>query len=268
LLWQSRPTAAHRQAALDLIQEGLTQAHASLDRRAIKEAHSAAGAYYNNDPDVASHLKHAQAVRDLDPTAFEILEAAVRVGDRALFDHVFNEGLAAAEATRRTSLLSLYGKAEAMISLANMDFATSRNLIERSFELCPTDVNLAQTYFTQLAWLAYETGDLSRARDLLAAGVERNPGILAYRAALAVILARLGRSDEAQQLLRDYLAEGVESLPHDIVYQLCLAMAVEASALLNEPHWAGELYDALAPFSGQLIVNIQCAHCHGARRKA
>jgi class 3 adenylate cyclase/tetratricopeptide (TPR) repeat protein len=72
-----------------------------------------------------------------------------------------------------------------------------------------------------------------------------------WRAAAALALIESGREDEARELA---LAEDFQSVPRDFVWSVAMFLWADACSRLRVPDRAGELYELLAPFSGQLVV--------------
>lgn len=87
---------------------------------------------------------------------------------------------------------------------------------------------------------------------------ELNPGLPAFRAGHAFILAEMGRLDEAVATLRPVAADGLASIPNDQTISVTLAMFAEAAARTGNVELASELYQALDPFRGRLasVVGI------------
>ncbi len=80
-----------------------------------------------------------------------------------------------------------------------------------------------------------------------------------WRAGAALALIEAGREDEARELA---LAEDFQSVPWDLVWSTAMLLWADACSRLRVPDRAGELYELLAPFSGQLVV--AAAHVSGS----
>ena len=70
-----------------------------------------------------------------------------------------------------------------------------------------------------------------------------------WRAAAALALIEAGREDEARELA---LAEDFQNVPWDMVWSMAMLLWADACSRLRILDRAGELYELLAPFSGQL----------------
>ncbi len=80
----------------------------------------------------------------------------------------------------------------------------------------------------------------------LADGQDNRSG---WRAAAALALIEAGREDQARELA---LAEDFQNVPWDMVWSTAMLLWVDACSRLRVLDRAGELYQLLAPFSGQL----------------
>ncbi len=81
----------------------------------------------------------------------------------------------------------------------------------------------------------------------------------AWRAGAAFALIEAGREDEARELA---LAEDFQSVPWDLSWSAAMLLWADVCSRLRVPDRAGELYELLAPFSGQLMV--AAAHVVGS----
>jgi AAA ATPase domain len=89
---------------------------------------------------------------------------------------------------------------------------------------------------------------------------DRRPAIRRWRCALALLLAELGRVDEARKEL-DQLAEGdFESLQRDASWLLAMSVLAELCTLLGDRPRARRLYELLAPYEGRNVIAIGAAY--------
>jgi class 3 adenylate cyclase len=72
-----------------------------------------------------------------------------------------------------------------------------------------------------------------------------------WRAAAALALIEAGREEEARELA---LAEDFHSVPLDVLWSTAMLIWADACSRLRLPDRAGELYELLAPFSGELLA--------------
>jgi hypothetical protein len=86
-----------------------------------------------------------------------------------------------------------------------------------------------------------------------------------WRAAAALLHAQHPADRaRARTMLDEVMAQGVEGIPVDVGRSAVLPLVAESIALLEEPCWAGELYEALVPYEGQILVVATPSHAHGA----
>jgi class 3 adenylate cyclase len=108
------------------------------------------------------------------------------------------------------------------------------------------------TFGAQLLYVRYfqgRAGELVEQTVQLASEEDSLPG---WRAGAALALLESGREDEARQLA---LAEDLQSVPWDQVWSLAMIGWVEACSRLGVLDRTGELYELLAPFSGQMAAS-------------
>ncbi|MDX6719729.1 MAG: eukaryotic-like serine/threonine-protein kinase, partial [Solirubrobacteraceae bacterium] len=95
---------------------------------------------------------------------------------------------------------------------------------------------------------------------LVRGNADRRPAMRRWRCALALLLAEIGRVDEAQKEL-DQLAEGdFESLPRDASWLLSVSLLAELCTLLGDRPRARCLYGLLAPYEGRNVVAMGAAY--------
>jgi class 3 adenylate cyclase/tetratricopeptide (TPR) repeat protein len=103
----------------------------------------------------------------------------------------------------------------------------------------------------QVANVRYFQGRLGELVEQMVqlAGEQDNSG---WRAAAALALIESGREDEARELA---LAEDFRSVPWDQTWSITMFLWADACSRLRVVDRVGELYELLAPFSGQLAAN-------------
>ena len=72
---------------------------------------------------------------------------------------------------------------------------------------------------------------------------------------LALVHARLGHADRAQQLLNELAANHCTILPHDIEWLYSLSLLAETCALLGSTRAAADLYELLAPHAAVVAAD-------------
>jgi class 3 adenylate cyclase/tetratricopeptide (TPR) repeat protein len=105
----------------------------------------------------------------------------------------------------------------------------------------------------QVADVRYFQGRLGElVEQILQLADERDSLSTGWRAGAALALIESGREDEARELA---LAEDFQSVPWDQTWSTAMFLWADACSRLRVVDRARELYDLLAPFSGQLAVS-------------
>jgi len=112
----------------------------------------------------------------------------------------------------------------------------------------------------QLVGLRWEQGRSEEIVELVLQAQADNPGISGFRPAAAVVLADVGRHEEARALLDAAAAEGFDSVPRDNVWSTTLALWAEVAHDLRAPEHARPLYDELAPWRHMMVWNAAVAY--------
>ena len=103
--------------------------------------------------------------------------------------------------------------------------------------------------------IRFHQGRLDEITDELATAAEDYPGIVAFRAAMAMVAADLDRPDEARRSLDKLFGPGGSGVPDDLNWLTTIAFATQAAALVGDRHRCAELLGALLPFRGQFVDN-------------
>jgi class 3 adenylate cyclase/DNA-binding SARP family transcriptional activator len=111
-----------------------------------------------------------------------------------------------------------------------------------------------QLYGMQTMALRFERGDLDDVVEPLATIVEQFPAIPGWRAALARVLATVGRTSEAAAQLGELADAGFDEIPFDGNWMMAMALAAEACVLVDDCETAAPIYEQLAPYA-DLTVN-------------
>ena len=141
--------------------------------------------------------------------------------------------------------------AEAMLALAHGELDEAERLIPQAFQfgersLRDTALPVYELQQWALADLRGRSAEVAPAiRDLAAAF----PARVAFRCALALLDARLGREGEARQALAELRADGFSALPFDQEWLWAMSLVAEAAVLLGDPEGAKAVYDSLAPWA-------------------
>lgn len=89
---------------------------------------------------------------------------------------------------------------------------------------------------------------------------DRLPAMSRWRCALALLLAELGREDEARRELEQLAAGDFEDFPRDVLWLVAMSLLAELVALLGDSRRARRLYDLLIPYEGRNIVSLGAAY--------
>lgn len=141
---------------------------------------------------------------------------------------------------------------------ARGDFDRAHSLAEDTLQLgLATDQADAETWFAgQLFVLRFQQGRTSElVADLSAHVAEVAEAIPAWRAAMAVVLAESGQTDQALQILSVFASDDFTLLPQDILWLIGMSCLSIACDRLEATQFAPSLYAKLAPFSGLIATN-------------
>ena len=109
-----------------------------------------------------------------------------------------------------------------------------------------------------------EEGRLGDIEPFVAMAAEQGITLPIWRAALAILHAALGRTDEARQVLSDLGKMGFRDLPRDGNLLGTYANLAQVCALLEAPRFAEPLLPLLAPHVDAVVVPAYTACCLGS----
>jgi class 3 adenylate cyclase/tetratricopeptide (TPR) repeat protein len=110
-------------------------------------------------------------------------------------------------------------------------------------------------YAGQLINIRFEQGRLEELEPLIAVQVETNPGIPAFRGALALARAEAGMHEQALEVLAVDAELDFSGLPYDSNWLAGMAIYAEACALLDDRRAAAALHELLAPWIDHVAFN-------------
>ncbi len=139
-------------------------------------------------------------------------------------------------------------------SLLRGESATGERLAEEAYQL---GLEIGQpdafNYFaTQLSHVRWQQGRLAELVELIEVGTEANPGIPAYRGALARAYCQADRGSDAHRLLEEEIARDFSDLPQDLLWTYGIVTYAEAAIQLEHGEAAEILYGQMAPFADQV----------------
>ena len=113
----------------------------------------------------------------------------------------------------------------------------------------------AQTFLVRRA-----QGRPDKLEALVRKNADRLPAMPRWRCGLALVLAELGREEEARRELVHLAAADFDDIPRDALWLVTTALLAEVSALLGESAHARRLYELLVPYEGRNVVSMGAAY--------
>ncbi|MDP9071846.1 MAG: AAA family ATPase [Actinomycetota bacterium] len=143
-------------------------------------------------------------------------------------------------------------------------FDEIEELSAQALNFAPDDKNFLNSFAAQTFHLRFEQGRLADVEPWMAVVVEQNPGLPAFRAALAVTHVELGELAEARREFELLATDGFAGVSRNILWPTALALLAEVCTALGDVARAVHLYDLFAPHAGQLVVVGGGSYCPGA----
>ncbi|MGI9184091.1 MAG: ATP-binding protein [Solirubrobacteraceae bacterium] len=197
---------------------------------------------------------HAWLVVDLleagDRTAVEAQIDAFTAGASDLREPLFEWQITVWQAMR--SLLA--GQLEAAEGLAAEAL---------SFGVRSEGVTAPQYYAIQIIAIRREQGRIAELESSVRGLGEANPGRLAWRAGLAMLLSETGRTQEAQAELDRLAADDFGDIPRDGDWLITVTLLADAAVALRDGERARLLYELLLPQQRTNVVVGLAAVCLG-----
>jgi len=109
----------------------------------------------------------------------------------------------------------------------------------------------AQTFFSQRT-----RGRQLELEPLVRRNADRLPAMRRWRCGLALVLAELGREDEARRELEHLAAADFEDVPRDALWLVSMALLAELCTLLDDRPRARRLYELLISYEGRNVVSM------------
>jgi predicted Zn-dependent protease len=116
-----------------------------------------------------------------------------------------------------------------------------------------SDVDALNVYAGLLFFIHRESGRSEDLVPMLEEVIAGNPGIPAFRCALAAVLCDTGRMDDARREFDDLMRD-LAGIPRDYTWMGSLPLLAEVCAHLDDADAAPVLYDELLPHSGHIVV--------------
>jgi hypothetical protein len=121
------------------------------------------------------------------------------------------------------------------------------------------DPEAAAFYAGQLLNIRFEQGQLGELEPLIAEQVRANPGIPAFRGALALARCAAHMLEQALEVLSVDAAAGFAELTYDSNWLAGIVIYAEATAQIGDCEAAAKLHELLAPYRGQIAFNSATA---------
>jgi hypothetical protein len=89
---------------------------------------------------------------------------------------------------------------------------------------------------------------------------DRLPAMRRWRCGLALVLAELGREEEARRELEHLAADDFDDIPRDAQWLVAMSLLAELCALLDDQPRARRLYELLVPYEGRNVISMGAAY--------
>jgi hypothetical protein len=150
----------------------------------------------------------------------------------------------------------------AMAAYLRGDFeASERCTADAAAEARDTPGSLAPIIADAQTFLALRTQGRQRELEpLVRKNADRLPAMRRWRCGLALVLAELGRKDEARRELEHLAANDFEDIPRDALWLVAMSLLAELCTLLDDRPRAQRLYELLVPYEGRNVVSMGAAY--------
>ena len=116
----------------------------------------------------------------------------------------------------------------------------------------------------QFGTIRREQGRLQEVEASISSLAERYPELPAWRCALAMLHAEMGREAAARTELERLAANGFSDLPQDLLWPIAVTLLCEASAKLHDSNSAKGLYGLMLPHANRCVVVGDAVACYGS----
>jgi tetratricopeptide (TPR) repeat protein len=125
------------------------------------------------------------------------------------------------------------------------------------------DAMLVTNWSAQLFALRLLQGRVGELIPSIETVIEQRPGILAWRAALALACEETGDRARARALYEEVVGPGLVSLPYDMVWGVTCCVLAELACAFGDVERATDLATLLRPFADVEVVGAYGAFCFG-----
>ena len=155
----------------------------------------------------------------------------------------------------------------AMWEITRGRFAAAEPLMARFFELGRRfeDANVVQTFLLQGAEINWQLGRAASILSAVEENVARNPSLREWECALAFLLAKAGRPNEARRLLERIVGDGLARVSGRMNAAIAVAALAECCWMLGDTTDASAAIDkAIAGWSERMVVAGYGVLCWGS----
>jgi len=206
---------------------------------------------------IAGQIRHASGLR---------LRALARLelGDLPGFEDDVERVEDVARKLRRRQFLSEISRWRTMRAMLDGRFDDAERYSAQMVDEAGDDINAKSAHMCQLFILRRDQGRLEEARLLPEAAVKKTPGLLTFRAMIALADAELGRTEEARAELDLLAADGFAGINRDFTWTASLSTLTGLCDALDDGKRARQLLDLFTPHEGHLVVMGWGDVCPGA----
>jgi tetratricopeptide (TPR) repeat protein len=141
------------------------------------------------------------------------------------------------------------------LALARGEFENTEQIIMEGMAIAPELFGYAvQGFAGQLCTLRIEQGRAKEMLDAARGFADEFPQVVAWRAGLSVILAELGRGEEARSELKRVIGNGLETVRRDQEWLFTMGALAETCSIVDDATTAARIYEELAPFADRAVV--------------
>jgi hypothetical protein len=150
----------------------------------------------------------------------------------------------------------------AMAAYLRGDFETAKRCTaDAAAQARDTPGSLAPIIADEQTFLALRTQGRQRELEpLVRKNADRLPAMRRWRCGLALVLAELGRAEEARRELEHLAANDFDDIPRDALWLVAMSLLAELCALLDDRPRARLLYELLVPYEGRSVVSMGSAY--------
>ena len=191
--------------------------------------------------------------------------AQLELGDRAGYDRTVAEGTLKAREMRLPRMRWYVPLWETVIALISGDIVEAERLALETLALgqAADDFASLQIFGAQMFSIRREQGRLDEFDSLVRNMVEDFPAVPAWRAALTLLLAELGNSEEAGAYLDIVGEDQLSSIPRDNAWAAGVTLVGDAAFLLEAPEHSATVFTLLLPHAERFVAVGQ-AECFGS----